>query len=84
MPAALLAYSFWIVVLVETARPALTGYESTGIVLGSYGLFAPFIITGLSWVNAARRLRRLAGDGPGSCEGRETTSEKDGEKLPVT
>jgi hypothetical protein len=61
--AALLAYSFWIVVLAETSPPALTGYQAAGIVLGSYGLFAALIITGLVWFSAARRLRRLAKDG---------------------
>ena len=61
--AALLAYSFWVVVLAETAPPGLTGYQAAGIVLGSYGLFAALIIMGLSWFSAARRLHRLAGDG---------------------
>ncbi len=57
--AALLAYSFWVVVMAETAPPALTGYQAVGIVLGSYGLFAALIIVGLVWRSAARRLRRL-------------------------
>jgi hypothetical protein len=61
--AALLAYSFWVVVMAETAPPGLTGYQAAGIVLGSYGLFAALIIIGLSWFSAARRFRRLAGDG---------------------
>ncbi len=65
--AALLAYSFWVVVMAETAPPAVTGYRAAGIVLGSYGLFAALIIMGLSWFSAARRLRRLArGSRPGS------------------
>jgi len=57
--AALLAYSFWIVILAETTPPNMSGYQVAGIVLGSYGLFASFIITGLVWFNATRRLSRL-------------------------
>jgi hypothetical protein len=57
--AALLAYSFWIVILAETTPPNMSGYQVAGIVLGSYGLFASVIITGLVWFNTARRLSRL-------------------------
>jgi|WetSurMetagenome_2_1015567.scaffolds.fasta_scaffold256828_1 hypothetical protein len=57
--ASLLAYSFWIVILAETTPANLSGYQVAGIVLGSYGLFASLIITGLVWFNTARRLRRL-------------------------
>jgi hypothetical protein len=57
--AALLAYSFWIVILAETTPPNMSGYQVAGIVLGSYGLFASVIITGLVWFDSARRLRRL-------------------------
>jgi len=57
--AALLAYSFWIVILAETTPPNMSGYQAAGIVLGSYGLFASLIITGLVWFNSARRLSRL-------------------------
>ena len=57
--AALLAYSFWIVLLAETTPPNMSGYQVVGIVLGSYGLFASVIITGLVWFDSARRLRRL-------------------------
>ena len=57
--AALLAYSFWIVILVETTPINLSGYQVAGIVLGSYGLFAAVIVTGLVWFSAARRLSRL-------------------------
>ncbi len=60
--AALLAYSFWILILAETTPKALSGYQVAGIVLGSYGLFAALIITGLVWFNSARRLRRLKAD----------------------
>jgi len=60
---ALLAYSFWVVVLAETTLPGLTGYQSAGVVLGSYGLFAALIITGLVWFSTARRLRQLAAAG---------------------
>jgi hypothetical protein len=57
--AALLAYSFWIVLLAETTPPNMSGYQVAGIVLGSYGLFASVIITGLVWFDSARRLSRL-------------------------
>jgi len=56
---ALLAYSFWIVILAETTPPNMSGYQAAGIVLGSYGLFAALIITGFVWFSAARRLNRL-------------------------
>jgi hypothetical protein len=57
--AALLAYSFWIVMLAETTPRNMSGYQVAGIVLGSYGLFASLIISGFVWFSAARRLRRL-------------------------
>jgi hypothetical protein len=57
--AALLAYSFWIVILAETTPTSLSGSQVAGIILGSYGLFASLIITGFVWFSAARRLRRL-------------------------
>jgi len=57
---ALLAYSFWVVILAETAPPDMAGYQVGGIVLGSYGLFAALIITGLVWFTSWRRLRRLS------------------------
>jgi len=34
-------------------------HQAAGIVLGSYGLFAALIITGLVWFTSARRLGRL-------------------------
>jgi len=57
--AALLAYSFWIVILAETTPPNMSGYQVSGIVLGSYALFAALIITGLVWFDSGRRLSRL-------------------------
>jgi hypothetical protein len=57
--AGLLAYSFWIVILAETTPTTMSGYQVAGIVLGSYGLFAALIITGLVWFSSARRLGRL-------------------------
>jgi len=57
--AGLLAYSFWIVILAETTPVTMSGYQIAGIVLGSYGLFAALIITGLVWFTSARRLGRL-------------------------
>jgi hypothetical protein len=60
--AALLAYSFWIVILAETTPKIMSGYQVAGIVLGSYGLFAALIVTGLVTFNSARRLNRLKAD----------------------
>ncbi|MBM3331881.1 hypothetical protein FJY68_08535 [candidate division WOR-3 bacterium] len=60
--AALLAFSFWIVILAETTPANMLSYQVAGIVLGSYGLFASLIIMGLVWFNAARRLARLKAD----------------------
>jgi hypothetical protein len=62
--AALLAYSFWVIILAETAPPDMAGYQVGGIVLGSYGLFAAIIITGLVWFTSWRRLRRLSAAPP--------------------
>jgi hypothetical protein len=56
---ALLAYSFWVVILAETTPSNLSGHQVAGIVLGSYGLFAALIITGLVWFSSACRLSRL-------------------------
>jgi len=61
---ALLAYSFWVVILAETTPPNLSGHQVAGIVLGSYGLFASVIITGFVWFNSARRLIRLKAQEP--------------------
>jgi hypothetical protein len=61
--AALFAYSFWVVILAQTAPPDMVGYQVGGIVLGSYGLFAALIITGLVWFSSARGLRRLVSGG---------------------
>ena len=59
---ALLAYSFWIVILAETTPANMSGYQVGGVVLGSYGLFASLIITGFVWFSAAHRLGRLKVD----------------------
>jgi hypothetical protein len=53
----LAAYSFWVVVLVETTPVVLVGYQTTGIVMGSYGLFATAIVMGYSWRDTLRRIR---------------------------
>jgi hypothetical protein len=57
--AALLAYSFWVLILAETTPRNMSGYQVAGIMLGSYGLFASLIITGFVWFSSARRLKRL-------------------------
>jgi hypothetical protein len=69
---ALFAYSFWVVILAETAPREMAGYQVAGIVLGSYGLFAALIITGFVWYNSARRLRRLGVDGRAADAGART------------
>lgn len=56
---ALLAYSFWVVILAETAPPDISGHQATSITLGSYGLFASVILTGVVWIGSTRRLKRL-------------------------
>ena len=71
--AALIAYSFWVVFLVETAPPDLSGHQAAGITLGSYGLFASLIITGVVWVGSARRLRRLTPVQPPRSDERRTS-----------
>lgn len=53
----LAAYSFWVVVLVETTPLVFVGYQSAGIVLGSYGLFATVIVMAFIWLAARRRIR---------------------------
>jgi len=59
--AGLAAYSFWVVILAQTAPRDMVGYQVGGIVLGSYGLFTALIVTGLAWSSTSRRFRRLAG-----------------------
>jgi len=55
----LVAYAFWVMFLVATVPPGMGGYGIAGVVLGSYGLFAAVIITGLIWCGIAARARRL-------------------------
>ncbi len=56
---ALLAYCFWVVLLVETIPLGMMSYEVVGVVLGAYGLFAGLIVTGFIWGGLARRDRAL-------------------------
>jgi hypothetical protein len=60
MLVALVGYCFWVVVLAESAPPGIGGFQTAGIVLGSYGLFAAVIITGLVWFGSARRIRAIS------------------------
>lgn len=66
----LAAYSFWVLVLVETTPLTLHAHQVTGVILGSYGLFAALLVTGFIWRSVALRLRRVstgtAGNGTGS------------------
>lgn len=55
----LVAYSFWVVLLVETIPEVMGTHQVIGIVLGSYGLFGGLIITASIWVGLARRARLL-------------------------
>jgi hypothetical protein len=63
MLVALVGYAFWVVVLAESAPPGIGGYQVAGIVLGSYGLFAALIITGLVWFGSVRRIRAITRPG---------------------
>ncbi|HTW92398.1 MAG TPA: hypothetical protein VMH22_11895 [bacterium] len=64
--AALLAYSFWVVILAETAPPEVPGNQAISITLGSYGLFASVIVAGVVWMGSSRRLRQLVPEHPTS------------------
>ncbi|MEO0080472.1 MAG: hypothetical protein ABIK44_07340 [candidate division WOR-3 bacterium] len=55
----LLAYGVWTVILVETVPFGMGAYQIVGVVVGSYGLFAAMIITGLVWSGLAARMKRL-------------------------
>jgi hypothetical protein len=56
---ALAAYCFWVLLLAESVPAGFSGYQAAGVVLGSYGLFAVVIVTGLVWWGCARRFRAL-------------------------
>lgn len=55
----LCAYSFWVLFLVATIPPGMGVYGVAGVVIGSYGLFAALITTGIVWSTAVTRIRRL-------------------------
>jgi hypothetical protein len=55
----LVAYSFWVILLVETIPEVMGTHQVIGIVLGSYGLFGGLIIVAAIWAGLARRARRL-------------------------
>jgi hypothetical protein len=56
---ALVAYSLWTILLVETTPAGMGAHEVVGIILGSYGLFASLIAVALVWADAARRVRAI-------------------------
>jgi hypothetical protein len=58
--ATLVAYGFWVILLVETIPLGMGVYQTTGIILGCYGLFGSLIVTAFVWYGLARRVRRLA------------------------
>jgi hypothetical protein len=64
----LAAYGFWVVVLVETTPVVLLGYQTAGVVLGSYGLFAAAIVTAYVWFDARRRSRAITSAGTGTAD----------------
>jgi hypothetical protein len=72
MLVALVGYSFWVVVLAESAPAGIGGYQIAGIVLGSYGLFAVLIITGLVWFGSARRIRAISRPGKAAATSGDT------------
>jgi len=72
MLVALVGYSFWVVVLAESAPAGIGGYQVAGVVLGSYGLFAVLIITGLVWFGSARRIRAICRQGEGPATSGDT------------
>lgn len=55
----LAAYVFWVLFLVGTVPPGMGAYGTVGVVIGSYGLFAALITTGIVWANTRDRIRRL-------------------------
>ncbi len=55
----LVAYCFWIVVLVETIPLGMLSYQTVGIILGAYGFFGAVIIMVFIWAGLAARGRRL-------------------------
>jgi hypothetical protein len=56
---ALVAYSLWVLLLVETMPSGMGAHEVVGVVLGSYGLFATLMIVSLVWNRASRRARAV-------------------------
>lgn len=56
---ALAAYSFWVVLLVETTMTGMGAYQTVGIIIGSYGLFAAIILIVALWVGLVKRGRDL-------------------------
>jgi hypothetical protein len=56
---ALVAYGFWVVLLVEIIPIGMMAYQTAGIVLGCYGLAGSLIVIGFVWFGLARRVRRL-------------------------
>ncbi|MEO0073380.1 MAG: hypothetical protein ABIK43_01795 [candidate division WOR-3 bacterium] len=55
----LCAYSFWVLFLAATVPPGMSCHGVAAVVIGSYGLFAAMITTGIVWSSAATRIRRL-------------------------
>ena len=55
----LIAYCFWVVILVETIPLGMISYQVVGIVMGAYGIFGAIIVTVFIWAGLAARGRRL-------------------------
>jgi hypothetical protein len=55
----LVAYVFWVILLVQTIPLGMGTYQVVGVVLGSYGLFGGIIVMGFVWAGLVRRGRKL-------------------------
>lgn len=55
----LAAYSFWVVMLVETVPAGFGALRVAGMVIGSYGFFAAVIAFGFVWFSLTERRRGL-------------------------
>ncbi len=55
----LVAYSFWVLLLVEMIPTGLGTHQVVGIVLGAYGLFGTLIVVVPVWIGLLRRRRQM-------------------------
>jgi hypothetical protein len=57
----LVAYSFWVLLLVEMIPTGMGTHQVVGIVLGAYGLFGTLIVVIPVWIGLLRRRRQMLG-----------------------